>query len=83
MTGHPAHHHQETGDLPLDVAVPAVFVVLLAVGYVLLAARARRRNVQAGWSRWRTGWFLAGCVLAAEDRRQGRSGRPRPARPGR
>ncbi|MEV7108920.1 cytochrome c oxidase assembly protein [Streptomyces atroolivaceus] len=65
MTGHPAHHHQETGDLPLDVAVPAVFVVLLAVGYVLLAARARRRNVQAGWSRWRTGWFLAGCVLLA------------------
>ncbi|MEW2111291.1 cytochrome c oxidase assembly protein [Streptomyces albidoflavus] len=64
MTGHPAHH-QESGGLPLDVLLPAVFVVLLAGGYVLLAARARRRNPQAGWSRWRTGWFLAGCALLA------------------
>ncbi|MFF0540561.1 cytochrome c oxidase assembly protein [Streptomyces coelicoflavus] len=65
MTGHPAHHHQETGGLPLDVLLPAVFVVLLAGGYVLLAGRARRRNAQAGWSRWRTGWFMAGCALLA------------------
>ncbi|MFJ2149844.1 cytochrome c oxidase assembly protein [Streptomyces microflavus] len=64
MTGHPAHH-QESGGLPLEVLLPAVFVVLLAGGYVLLAARARRRNPQAGWSRWRTGWFLAGCALLA------------------
>ncbi|WP_069742539.1 cytochrome c oxidase assembly protein [Streptomyces sp. EN23] len=65
MTGHPAHHHQETDGLPLEVLLPAVFVVLLAGGYVLLAGRARRRNEQAGWSRWRTGWFLAGCALLA------------------
>lgn len=65
MTGHPAHHHQESGGLPLEVALPAVFVVLLAGGYVLLAGRARRRNPQAGWNRWRTGWFLAGCALLA------------------
>lgn len=65
MTGHPAHHHQEAGGLPLEVLLPAAFVVLLAGGYVLLAGRARRRNPQAGWSRWRTGWFLAGGVLLA------------------
>ncbi|MFE7750715.1 cytochrome c oxidase assembly protein [Streptomyces sp. NPDC057428] len=65
MTGHPAHHHEETGGLPLDVLLLTVFVVLLAGGYVLLAGRARRRNPQAGWSRWRTGWFLAGCALLA------------------
>ncbi|WUT08520.1 cytochrome c oxidase assembly protein [Streptomyces sp. NBC_00704] len=47
------------------VPLPAVFVVLLAGGYVPLAGRARRRNAQAGWSRWRTGWFLAGCALLA------------------
>ncbi|MFD7498992.1 cytochrome c oxidase assembly protein [Streptomyces sp. NPDC059832] len=64
MTGHPAHH-QEPGGLPLEVLVPAVFVVLLAGAYLLLATRARRRNRQAGWSRWRTGWFLAGCGLLA------------------
>lgn len=65
MTGHPAHHHQESSGLPLEVLLPAVFVVLLAGGYVLLAGRARRHNAQAGWSRWRTGWFLAGCALLA------------------
>ncbi|MEU2823122.1 cytochrome c oxidase assembly protein [Streptomyces bacillaris] len=65
MTGHPAHHHQESGGLPLEVLLPAVLVVLLAAGYVLLAGRARRRNAQAGWSWWRTGWFLAGCALLA------------------
>lgn len=65
MTGHPAHHHQESGGLPLEVLLPAVFLVLPAGGYVLLAARARRRNAQAGWSQWRTGWFLAGCALLA------------------
>ncbi|MDX3686193.1 cytochrome c oxidase assembly protein [Streptomyces sp. NBC_01696] len=65
MSGHPAHHHQETGGLPLEILLPAVFLVLLAGGYVLLADRARRRNAQAGWSRWRTGWFLAGCALLA------------------
>ncbi|GFN09801.1 hypothetical protein Smic_83570 [Streptomyces microflavus] len=63
MTGHPAHHHQEAGGVPLEVLLPGVFVVLLAAGYVLLAGRARRRNAQAGWSRWRTGWFLAGSAL--------------------
>ncbi|MFD5872211.1 cytochrome c oxidase assembly protein [Streptomyces sp. NPDC060322] len=65
MTGHPAHHHQETGGLPLDVLLPFLFVVLLASGYVVLAGRARRRNTQAGWSRWRAGWFMAGCALLA------------------
>lgn len=65
MTDNPAHHHQESGGLPLDVLPPAVFVGLLAGGYVLLACRARRRNPQAGWSRWRTGWFLAGCAVLA------------------
>ncbi|MDW4906727.1 cytochrome c oxidase assembly protein [Streptomyces sp. ADMS] len=61
---HPAHHHQTDG-LPFEVLVPGVFVLVLAGGYVLLAARARRRNAQAGWSRWHTGWFLAGCGLLA------------------
>ncbi|MFC8224817.1 cytochrome c oxidase assembly protein [Streptomyces sp. NPDC057287] len=63
MTGHPAHHRQESGGLPLEVLLPAVLVLLLAGGYVLLAGRTRRRNPQAGWNRWRTGWFLAGCAL--------------------
>ncbi|MER5550479.1 cytochrome c oxidase assembly protein [Streptomyces sp. NPDC002793] len=26
---------------------------------------ARGRNARAGWSRWRTGWFMAGCALLA------------------
>ncbi|TXS46966.1 cytochrome c oxidase assembly protein [Streptomyces sp. t39] len=65
MTGHSPHHDQETAGLPLDVLLPAVLVVLLAGGYLVLAGRARRRHPQAGWSRWRTGWFLAGCVLLA------------------
>ncbi|WP_258036319.1 cytochrome c oxidase assembly protein [Streptomyces sp. SM10] len=65
MTGHPAHHHQEAGGLPVDVLLPAVLVMLLTGGYVLLTVRARRRNAQAGWGRWRTGWFLGGCGLLA------------------
>lgn len=65
MSGHAVDHHQDTGDLPLEVLLPAVGVLLLAGGYVLLAGRARRRNPQAGWSRWRSGWFLAGCALLA------------------
>ncbi|MFJ8921987.1 cytochrome c oxidase assembly protein [Streptomyces sp. NPDC102415] len=61
---HPAPH-EGAGGVPLEVLVPAASVVLLAAGYLLLAARARQRNVPAGWSRWRTGWFLTGCVLLA------------------
>ncbi|MEV6654550.1 cytochrome c oxidase assembly protein [Streptomyces sp. NPDC051219] len=64
MIGHPAPHY-DSGGLPLEVLVPAALIVLPAVGYLLLAARARQRNPQAGWSRWRTGFFLAGCVLLA------------------
>ncbi|MFD3538930.1 cytochrome c oxidase assembly protein [Streptomyces sp. NPDC058662] len=64
MTGHPAHHGPD-GGLALDVVAPTAFVLLLAGGYALMAARARRRNAQAGWSWWRTGWFLAGCGLLA------------------
>ncbi|MGW7434019.1 cytochrome c oxidase assembly protein [Streptomyces sp. NPDC054861] len=53
------------GGVPWEVLAPAVVVVVLAGGYLLLAARAGRRHAQAGWSRWRTGWFLAGCALLA------------------
>ncbi|MFE7779089.1 cytochrome c oxidase assembly protein [Streptomyces sp. NPDC057445] len=40
-------------------------IVLLAAGYLLLASRARSGNPRVGWSRWRTGLFLAGCALLA------------------
>lgn len=36
-----------------------------AVGYPVLAARARRRNPEAGWSRRRTAFHLAGCAMLA------------------
>jgi putative membrane protein len=41
----------------------AALPVLLAAGYLYLAARARRRNPAQGWSRWRTALFLTGCAL--------------------
>ncbi|MEV5580537.1 cytochrome c oxidase assembly protein [Streptomyces parvus] len=51
--------------MPFEVLLPGILVLVLAAGYVLLVTRARRRNAQAGWSRWRTAWFLVGCGLLA------------------
>ncbi|MEU6995505.1 cytochrome c oxidase assembly protein [Streptomyces sp. NPDC046465] len=44
---------------------PALPLLLVAVAYLLLAHRARRRNPVQGWSRWRTAGFLTGLVLLA------------------
>jgi len=44
-------------------SVPAVVVLLVGLGYVVLAARASRDG--RGWSAWRTASFLGGIVLLA------------------
>jgi putative membrane protein len=56
---HVAHTH---GDGTAALA-PLLVLVVLAVGYVVLAAR--RRDDGRGWSPWRTASFLAGCTLLA------------------
>lgn len=64
MTGDGTHRMHDAGTgSPLDVLLPAAVPMLLALGYVRLAARARRRNPAQGWSRWRTTGFLTGCAL--------------------
>jgi putative membrane protein len=56
---HVAHSH---GDGTAALA-PLFVLVVLAAGYVVLAAR--RRGDRHGWSSWRTASFLAGCTLLA------------------
>lgn len=65
MTGHVHDHEQQTAGLPWATILTALVLLSVAVGYVLLAARARRSNPHAGWSRWRTGFFLTGTALLA------------------
>jgi putative membrane protein len=62
MTGHPADFHDAAA---LDALLPAAVPVLLAAGYLRLAARARRGNPEQGWNAWRTGSFLTGTALLA------------------
>ncbi|POX55151.1 cytochrome c oxidase assembly protein [Streptomyces sp. Ru71] len=61
MHGH-GHGHAAGSGL-LDTLLPILALAAAAGAYVLLARRARRRNPVLGWSRRRTGWFLAGTVL--------------------
>ncbi|MHA6797653.1 cytochrome c oxidase assembly protein (plasmid) [Pseudonocardia bannensis] len=56
---HVAHGH---GDGTAALA-PSLVLVVLAAGYVVLAAR--RRDDGRGWSSWRTASFLSGCTLLA------------------
>jgi putative membrane protein len=57
-------HDAGTGTgLQIETLLPAAVPLLLALTYLHLAARARRRNHAQGWNRWRTGLFLTGCVL--------------------
>ncbi|WP_328862960.1 cytochrome c oxidase assembly protein [Streptomyces sp. NBC_00306] len=63
MNGHPAGHHPAVPERLLEVLLPATVLLALGALYLLLAALARHRNPVAGWSRWRTGWFLTGLGL--------------------
>ncbi|MGR8008867.1 cytochrome c oxidase assembly protein [Streptomyces hypolithicus] len=63
MTEHPEHHPDD--GTPVGVLLPAAALAVTGACYLLLAARARRRNPRAGWSWWRTGFFLAGIALLA------------------
>ncbi|WP_369215182.1 cytochrome c oxidase assembly protein, partial [Streptomyces flavofungini] len=66
MTAHGPHgHHQQHSALPWEPVLLATALTVVAVGYVVLAARARRANPQAGWSRRRTVLFLTGTALLA------------------
>ncbi|MEU0007227.1 cytochrome c oxidase assembly protein [Streptomyces sp. NPDC006314] len=55
--------HHPAGGSPLEILLPALALLACAVGYVLLARRARRRNPVRAWNRWRGAGFLAGLVL--------------------
>lgn len=64
MSGvHPTHDHG--AGTPFEALLPAAVPALLAVGYLSLAARARRRNPALGWGSWRTASFLTGAALLA------------------
>jgi putative membrane protein len=65
MTGHGPHEHHQQSALPWEPVLTALILVTVAVGYVVLTARARRANPRAGWSPWRTGLFLTGTALLA------------------
>ncbi|WP_169947092.1 cytochrome c oxidase assembly protein [Microbispora sp. H11081] len=56
MTHHGAHLAWAAGVLP---------PVVVLLGYLRLARRARRRNPVLGWSRWRTASFATGVALVA------------------
>jgi putative membrane protein len=56
---HQAHAHG--GDAALEVVLPVGALIVLAVGYLVLAHR-RSREAQ-GWSPWRTASFLAGVGM--------------------
>ncbi|WP_405566978.1 cytochrome c oxidase assembly protein [Streptomyces sp. NBC_01167] len=65
MSSHPAEQHHAGPGTLLDVMLPVTALLALGSLYLLLAAVARHRNPVAGWSRWRTGWFLTGLGLLA------------------
>ncbi|WP_447035099.1 cytochrome c oxidase assembly protein [Streptomyces sp. DSM 118878] len=65
MTGHGPHEHHQHSALPWEPVLTSLVLVTVAVGYVVLTARARRANPRAGWSPWRTGLFLTGTALLA------------------
>ncbi|GAA2313969.1 cytochrome c oxidase assembly protein [Streptomyces kunmingensis] len=63
-THHPTHGQSAGGELWATL-LPAAAVLALAVAYVVLAGRARRRNPVQGWGTPRTASFLTGCALLA------------------
>ncbi|WP_431994837.1 cytochrome c oxidase assembly protein [Streptomyces griseoflavus] len=62
---HQLHDPGHGAGSSLQWLLPALVLPAVAGAYLLLVHRARRRNPARGWSRWRTGWFLAGTVLLA------------------
>lgn len=58
-------NHDHAPDGLLAVLLPALALLVLGGGYVLLTGRARRRNPVKGWNRWRTASFLTGVALLA------------------
>ncbi|MEV8631365.1 cytochrome c oxidase assembly protein [Streptosporangium sp. NPDC051023] len=56
----PTHDH---GSGPWEMLLPVAGVTLLAVGYLLLGRRARRRTGSRPADRWRAAAFLTGCLL--------------------
>ncbi|WP_033306613.1 cytochrome c oxidase assembly protein [Streptomyces iakyrus] len=60
---HPPGHGQDATGGALDWLPPALVLLAAAGAYLLLVRRARHRNPVLGWSRWRTGFFLAGILL--------------------
>ncbi|MCX2729263.1 cytochrome c oxidase assembly protein [Saccharopolyspora sp. NFXS83] len=61
--GHEVHGHGSAGAIA-GVLLLAL-VLLTVVGYACLAHRARRRNPERGWNRWRTAGFATGVALVA------------------
>ncbi|MEV1329389.1 cytochrome c oxidase assembly protein [Micromonospora costi] len=62
--GHDLHSGHEQGP-DLLALLPAPVLLACVVAYLLLAGRARRRNPERGWSRWRTASFTVGAALLA------------------
>ncbi|MEU9759483.1 cytochrome c oxidase assembly protein [Streptomyces sp. NPDC001834] len=60
---HPAHHG--AGAIGAGTALTALVLLAAAVGCLLAARLARRRNPAQGWNPWRTASFLAGLALLA------------------
>ncbi|MES4893150.1 cytochrome c oxidase assembly protein [Streptomyces sp. NPDC096012] len=59
-------HMQHSPDgSALEIALPAVTLLVCAGGYLFLAHRARRRNPVRAWSAWRGASFLTGLFLLA------------------
>ncbi|MFJ9721614.1 cytochrome c oxidase assembly protein [Streptomyces sp. NPDC101209] len=54
---------RDAGSGLLEGVVPALVLLAVAGGYLLLAHRARRHNPALGWSRRRTTAFLTGTAL--------------------
>jgi cytochrome c oxidase assembly factor CtaG len=69
---HAGHGH---GDGTAALA-PLLALVVLAAGYVVLAAR--QRGDRQPWSSWRTTSFLAGCTLLAFEPASPRLDEPNP-----
>lgn len=59
--GHDTHAHQGAG--ALEAGVPLVLLVLIVLGYVVLAYA--RSTEPRGWNPWRTTAFVTGAVLLA------------------